>query len=107
MDNITTHSKMRVYEVKGQRVLCLLSSGNLSITQSVMAYIDRDIEKAEENPNLQNLLNQPNLFESVHYLGQRIREVRRLDADSLDRAGISFNSNFILGGQIADQAPQD
>jgi putative proteasome-type protease len=106
VDNITTHSKMRVYEVKGQRVLCLLSSGNLSITQSVMAYIDRDIEKAEENPNLHNLLNQPNLFESVHYLGQRIREVRRLDADSLDRAGISFNSNFILGGQIAEQSPQ-
>jgi len=106
VDNVTTHSKMRVYEVKGQRVLCLLSSGNLSITQSVMAFIDRDIEKAKENPNLHNLLNQPNLFETVHYLGQRIREVRRVDADSLDRAGISFNSNFILGGQIAEQSPE-
>src|SRR4029077_2538676 len=81
VDNVTTHSKMRVYEVKGQRVLCLLSSGNLSITQSVMAFIDRDIQKAKEDPNLHNLLNQPNLFESVHYLGQRIREVRRLDAE--------------------------
>jgi putative proteasome-type protease len=42
----------------------------------------------------------------VHYLGQRIREVWRLDAEALDRAGISFNSNFILGGQIAGQAPE-
>jgi putative proteasome-type protease len=106
VDNVTTHSKMRVYEVKDRRVLCLLSSGNLSITQSVMAFIDRDIEKAKENPNLHNLLNQPNLFETVHYLGQRIREVWRLDAESLDRAGISFNSNFILGGQIAEQSPE-
>ncbi|HEY5707519.1 MAG TPA: hypothetical protein VIS96_18320 [Terrimicrobiaceae bacterium] len=106
VDNITTHSKMRVYEIRGQRVLCLLSSGNLSITQSVMAFIERDIEKAKENPNLHSLLNQPNLFETVHYLGQRIREVRRMDAEALDRAGISFNSNFILGGQIAEQSPE-
>jgi hypothetical protein len=62
VDNVTTHSKMRVYEVKGQRVLCLLTSGNLSVTQSVTAYIDRDLEKAKENPNLHCLLNQADLF---------------------------------------------
>jgi putative proteasome-type protease len=106
VDNVTTHSKMRVYEVKGQRVLCLLTSGNLSVTQSVTAYVNRDLEKAKENPNQSCLLNQANLFETVHYLGQRIREVWRLDAEALDRAGISFNSNFILGGQIAGQAPE-
>jgi putative proteasome-type protease len=106
VDNVTTHSKMRVYEVKGQRVLCLLTSGNLSVTQSVTAYIDRDLEKAKENPNLHCLLNQADLFETVHYLGQRIREVWRLDAQALDRAGISFNSNFILGGQIGEQPPE-
>jgi putative proteasome-type protease len=32
--------------------------------------------------------------------------VWRLDADALDRAGISFNSNFILGGQIMNQSPE-
>jgi putative proteasome-type protease len=42
----------------------------------------------------------------VHYVGQRIREVRRVDAEALDRAGISFNSNFILGGQIMGQDPE-
>ncbi len=106
VDNVTTHSKMRVYGVKGQRVLCLLTSGNLSVTQSVTAYVNRDLEKAKENPNLSCLLNQADLFETVHYLGQRIREVWRLDAQALDRAGISFNSNFILGGQIAGQSPE-
>ncbi len=39
-------------------------------------------------------------------LGQRLREVRRMDAEALDRAGISFNSNFILGGQIEKQPPE-
>ena len=106
VDNITTHSKMWVYAEPGQRVLCLLTSGNLSITQSVIAFIERDLEKAKEDPSVHNLLDQPSLFENVHYLGQRVREVRRLHAEALDRAGISFNSNFILGGQIADQPPE-
>lgn len=106
VDNVTIHSKMRVYEINGQRVFCLLSSGNLSITQSVAALVERDLQKAKDDPNVRTLLNQPTLLETVHYLGQRIREVRRMDAEALDRAGISFNSNFILGGQIADQAPE-
>ena len=106
LDNVTSHSKMHVYELRGERVLCLLSSGNLSITQSVAAFISRDLERAKENPNVYSLLNQPNIFETVHYLGQLVREVWRLDADALDRAGISFNSNFILGGQIANQSPE-
>ena len=39
---------MRIYEDKSYRVLCLLSSGNLSITQSVMAFIKRDLERQRE-----------------------------------------------------------
>jgi len=33
MDNITSCSKMRIYEKPGERVICILSSGNLSLTQ--------------------------------------------------------------------------
>lgn len=106
VDNITTHPKMRVYERPGDRVLCLLSSGNLSITQSVTSLIERDLERAEADPSLPTLLNQPNLYETVRYLGERIREVRKLDAEALHSAGIHFNINLILGGQISTQAPE-
>lgn len=106
VDNVTIHSKMRVYELRGQRVFCLMSSGNLSITQSVVALIDRDIQQAKEDPNVPTLLNQTNFLETIQYVGQRLREVRRMHAEALDRAGISFNSNFILGGQIEKQPPE-
>ena len=57
---------MRVYEVRGQRVFCLMTSGNLSITQSVISLIEGDIEKGKEDPNVHTLLNQPNFLETVH-----------------------------------------
>ena len=106
VDNVTIHSKMRIYEVRGQRMFCLLTSGNLSITQSVISLLERDIQEAKEDPNVDTLLNQTNFLETVHYVGQRLRDVRRMHAEALDRAGISFNSNFILGGQIENQPPE-
>ncbi|MEI9895214.1 MAG: hypothetical protein WDN28_15320, partial [Chthoniobacter sp.] len=33
VDNITVQPKMRVYAKKGDRVICLMTSGNLSVTQ--------------------------------------------------------------------------
>lgn len=104
VDNITIHPKMRVYERRGDRVLCLLSSGNLSVTQSVSTLIDRDLASAEANAR--SILNLPNLYETVRYVGDCIREVRKLDADALHKAGVDFNVNFLLGGQIAGQAPE-
>ena len=106
VDNVTIHSKMRVFELRGHRVFCLMSSGNLSITQSVISLIERDIEMGREDPHLDTLLNRTNFLETVHYVGQRLREVRRMHAEALDRAGISFNSNFILGGQIEKHPPE-
>jgi putative proteasome-type protease len=106
VDNVTTHSKMRVYELRGQRVFCLMTSGNLSITQSVVSLVERDLERGKQDPNVPTLLNQTTFLDTIHYLGQQIRAVRRMDAEALDRAGISFNSNFILGGQIERQTPE-
>lgn len=106
VDNITIHPKMRVYERRGDRVFCLLSSGNLSITQTVTALIERDLEQEKQNPHQATLLNQSNLFETVQYVGERIREVRHLDAEALRHGGLAFNINIILGGQIAGQPPE-
>jgi putative proteasome-type protease len=36
-DNIATFSKMNVFEVPGERVIVILSSGNLATTQGVIA----------------------------------------------------------------------
>lgn len=106
VDNITIHPKMRLFERKGDRVFCLLGSGNLSLTQSVNAFIDRDLERAASHPETPTLLNQGNLFETVRYVGERVREARRLDAEALHQANIAFNVNFILGGQIKGQPPE-
>ena len=41
VDHIATFSKMRVYEKKDDRVIVVLSSGNLAMTQGVVAFAER------------------------------------------------------------------
>ncbi|PYL46052.1 MAG: peptidase, partial [Verrucomicrobia bacterium] len=51
MDNITMRSKMRLFEKPGERVICIMSSGNLSLTQATLALIDDDLVLANNEPS--------------------------------------------------------
>jgi putative proteasome-type protease len=97
---------MRLYSEPGQRVICLMTSGNLSVTQSVLALIEDDLTRAKIDAALPHLLNHPTMFETARYVGAKIRRVAEMDREALERDGFSFNSNIIVGGQIAGQTPQ-
>src|SRR5258706_13002220 len=48
VDHIATFSKMRVYEKKDDRVIVLLSSGNLAMTQGVVNILDRQAKLPDD-----------------------------------------------------------
>lgn len=95
VDQINTFRKMSVFEQPGERVMVLLSAGNLAITQAVVSLLFERQGKEGES-----LLTAPNLFEAARHVGDCLREVHRRDAESLAGFSIDFNANFLLGGQI-------
>ena len=46
-DNIACYRKMFVFEEPGQRVLALMTAGNLSVTQTVIAKLRHEAERAD------------------------------------------------------------
>ena len=106
MDNITVRSKMRIYEKPGDRVICIMSSGNLSLTQATLALIDDDLHLNESHPARKHLMNRATLYETVRYVGSKVREVEQRDRAALEADGFDFNINLIVGGQIAGLAPE-
>jgi putative proteasome-type protease len=106
VDNITTHPKMRIYAQEGDRVLCLMTSGNLSLTQTVVSVIEEDLLRSKTEPDVEHLLSQPTLYETARYVGQKIRDAEKLDREALERDGFKFNVNVLIGGQIGKLAPQ-
>ena len=97
VDHVASYRKMHTWEVPGERVIVLLSAGNLAVTQSVLSLVS---EGLGEEPERRSMLDVPSMFEAARLVGSAVREVYRVDAASLKEFGADFNASFILGGQI-------
>jgi putative proteasome-type protease len=101
VDHINTFRKMHVFAKAGERVLVLMTAGNLSISQSVVNTIR---EKLGARGN--NLDKVKNMFEAAKHVGDCLREVHGRDAAALEKFGLDFSSSLILGGQIKGEEPR-
>jgi putative proteasome-type protease len=100
VDNISTFRKMIIYEKPGDRFMVLLSAGNLSISQSVREILQVEQLKEKDTDQPITIWNATSMFDACRVLGQAVRHVYERDAKSLERAGVEFNVNLVLGGQI-------
>ena len=101
VDQINTFRKMTVFEQPGERVIVLLSAGNLAITQAVVSLLLEHQDKEGKS-----LLTAPNMFEAALHVGDCLREVHARDAAALSSFNIDFNAALLLGGQIKGEAPR-
>lgn len=102
VDRVASFRKMHIYEEPGERVLVLLSSGNLAMTQSVVNLLERPRRRADD-VNQETLWNTPSLHDAAALVGDAMREVYRRDSPYLIQRNIDASASFILGGQIRDE----
>ena len=100
LDQISTFRKMIVYEQPGERFMCLLSAGNLSISQSVREILQVEQLPASDGGEPITIWNARSMFDATRVLGAAVRHVYERDGESLKRAGVDFNVSMIFGGQI-------
>ncbi len=102
VDQINTFRKMHVYKVPGERVMVLLTAGNLSISQSVASGLRVQMEQHGEK----SLASAPNMFSAAKLVGDAVRKVHARDAAALKDFSIEFNVSLIFGGQIKGEEPR-
>ena len=103
VDNISIFGKMQVEEVPGERVLILLSAGNLAITQAVWNRLQEGVWLSGERLTLRSV---DTMFRAAQLVGQAVREVFAADGTSLSAQGVRFDVSLMLGGQIAGGPPR-
>ncbi len=99
VDNISTVSKMHVFDALPDRVFALLTAGNLATTQEVIDRLQRDLD----NRATPSLATCHYLFEVAEYIGQTLKTVIAAHSPTLSQSGVSGDATFILGGQIQGQ----
>jgi putative proteasome-type protease len=103
VDNFASFCKMTVFEQPGDRVIILLSSGNLAGTQAVVSLLRQRNAATDGAPNL---LTAQTMFDVVMLVSDALRDVERRDASFLESGPVAFNASFIVGGQLRGEAPR-
>jgi putative proteasome-type protease len=98
-DQVNVCRKMHTFERPGERVFVVLTSGSLSLSQSVNTLLRRDFNQGE------GLAAVPSMYDAAREIGEKVRRVAELDRDALERDDFRFNINVLLGGQIEGEAP--
>jgi putative proteasome-type protease len=104
MDSISTFKKMHVWEEPGERVIVLMSAGNLATTQAVVSLLDERTKAVADRRA--TLLETPSMYQTVRMVGDTVKEVIASSSPAGEKADSYFNASFILGGQIKGSAPR-
>jgi putative proteasome-type protease len=97
VDNFASFCKMTVFERAGDRVVILLSSGNLAGTQAVISVLK---QRAAVEGGPPNIWTARTMFDIAAVVADAMRDIERRDQTHLAKSDLSFNASFILGGQI-------
>jgi len=101
IDQVSTFSKMHVVLGDGERMMTLLTAGNLATTQAVVRQIRRDLETSS-HPNLKSAQH---MEEAAEYVGALSR-LQQNKHQHTDEESLDLGASFILAGQIAGRPPQ-
>src|ERR1700730_18859350 len=80
MDNIAKFCKMTLFERRGDRVIVLLSSGNLAGTQAVIGVLNRRCVAGDGSPNLWSAQT---MFDVAMLVADAMRDIERRDGQYL------------------------
>lgn len=99
IDQVDTCRKMHTFSLPGERLFVILSSGSLSLTQSVLTLVEDEFRRGAGLASVQNF------YQAARVVGGHVRTVADLDRAALERDGLGFNINLIIGGQIRGEEP--
>ena len=97
VDNFAKFCKMTVFERARERVIVLLSSGNLAGTQAVISVLKQRADASDGTPNL---LTARTMFDVAVMVSDAMRDIDRRDGTFLKQSDVSFTASFIVGGQV-------
>ena len=104
VDNISTFTKMHQWTVPGERVVTVLSAGNLATTQAVMSVLDeRTKAPIDREPSI---LEAPTMFRTAELVGETVASTIARHRGEGPEAESTFDATFIVGGQIVGMPPR-
>ena len=100
VDHISTFSKMHVLAEPGERVIVMMSAGNLALTQTVVNLVTEGFDSPSLGEGT-TLSSVPTMFKAAQLAGEAIRDVYVRDGEAMQAQNVPFELSILLAGQIA------
>lgn len=105
VDNISTFRKMFHWQVPGERMIAVMTAGNLATTQAVVSQLDERTKEPDERHN--TLIKGPTMFSVATEIGRLLRAtIEERQTANGDRGKDRFTASIILAGQIKGMEPR-
>lgn len=105
VDNISVFRKMFHWSVPGERIIAVMTAGNLATTQSVISRLE-ERTKAPEDRN-RSFLELETMFQVAVEIGRLLRETVNATQQLNGQTGAGrFTASIILAGQIKGMEPR-
>src|SRR5438046_373734 len=99
-DQVNIVRKMHTFVQPGERAFIVLTSGSLSLTQSIITLLQRDFDAGH------GLAKAPSMYDAARIVGEQVRRVSDMDRATLERDDYKFNVHLLLGGQVKGHPPE-
>jgi len=105
VDNISVFRKMFTWSQPGERIITVMTAGNLATTQAVISMLEERSKAPEDRHN--SLLEAPTMFQVAVTIGKLLREVvRETQLENGQEGKSRFTASIILAGQIKGMEPR-
>ncbi len=105
VDNISVFRKMFCWSEPGERIITIMTAGNLATTQAVISQIEeRSKAPSDRRPSI---LDAPTMFQIATIVGRLLRDViEGRQETGMQSEGPRFTASIIVAGQIRDMEPR-
>jgi putative proteasome-type protease len=105
VDNVSIFRKMHSWSVPGERIITIMTAGNLATTQGVVSQIEERNKAPSDRHN--SLLEAETIFQVATIVGKMLREtIAVCDARNGEEAAGTFTASMIVAGQIKGGEPR-
>jgi putative proteasome-type protease len=106
VDNISVFRKMFHWCVPGERIIAMMTAGNLATTQAVISLIEERTKAPEDRRP--SVIEAPTMFQVATIAGALLRDViaGRQSENGPSSSGPRFSASMIVAGQIKGMEPR-
>jgi putative proteasome-type protease len=107
VDNVSSYRKLHCLADEPGRQIYVATSGNLSVTQTVISLLHEGLPAGDEVGLIARTLSQAtSMFRAAQLVGEALQVANKTVGDALESLNIPAGASMLLGGRIGDEPPK-